>query len=244
MSLPSPLSSSPLVPLSSPWLPSRSSRATGIVARAACLAALGGLLAGPPACAQSVAPPPRTLVPLHDSAASKPAPLSLLAATAPAAGASSAESTLPPIPGAPSASARLPIGLGDTIELRIDADQSLGGPARPALQAREDVLKLPGGPRLVVSPAVGLARAPDGHFFASGLFAVTMDQSLSSDARAFVQVRGDRFSLVREDTPEMTLAAGVGWTPRRSVSVDLSMAQGITPGTTPLQGRGAIRLRF
>lgn len=228
----------------SPFLPPSSLLPSSLRRRAAF--ALAGLVAATSALAQSVQPPPRTLVPLHDSAASKPAPLSLLAATAPSASASSPESSLPPIPGAPSASARVPLGfgLGDTVELRIDADQSLGGPARPALQAREDVLKLPGGPRLVVSPAVGLARAPDGHFFASGLFAVTMDQPLSRDARAFVQVRGDRFSLVHEETPEMTLAAGVGWTPRRALSVDLSMAQGITPGTAPWQGRGAVHLKF
>lgn len=210
----------------------------------AALACLAAAQAPRPAAAQS------TMVTLHGGMAARD-PAVVLATGGPSTAASPFDDAAAPpaILATPSpalirTSTRLPFGLGDLVQLRLDADPQPGRGSRPSLQFREDRWRLSGDTVVTWSPALAVARAADGHRFASGLVALTVDRAWSPEAHGFMQLRGERISLAGADAPDLSLAIGLHRARRAGLQVDVSLAHGLTPGAPPFEGRAAVSLKF
>jgi hypothetical protein len=149
-----------------------------------------------------------------------------------------------PAPAPLRASTRLPFGLGDLVQLRLDSDPLRGRGSRASLQLREDRWWISDDTVLTWSPALAVARAADGHRFASGLVALTVDRAWSPDLRGFAQLRGERISLDGSAVPDLSFAVGLHRAMRAGLQVDVSLAHGLTPNAPAFEARGGVGLKF
>lgn len=129
------------------------------------------------------------------------------------------------------------------VDLDSGSSAFRGNGLRPSLRVTAE-WELPNEFGLGIMPGVAWEKTAEGHRYAAGILAVTLNRKWSDQLKTFIEVAGQRLASKRNGGSTVTFDLGATWLLSKDIQVDTAIQAGLTKESPDLAVTVGLSMRF